>query len=83
MGGGGGVSVSGLLVLLVSYIFSMILRVLKQTLFQAEKTAVEKEQMALMVEAQKEKTQEALDQIHHDDITLQDLRRQLKVFICA
>ena len=35
--------------------------------------------MAVMVECQKEKTQEALNQIHKDDVTLQELRRELKV----
>jgi len=35
--------------------------------------------MAVMVESQREKTQEALQQIHKDDVTLQQLRRELKV----
>lgn len=46
---------------------------------QAEKTALEKEQMAALVDSQREKTQEAIQQIHKDDATLQQLRRELKV----
>ena len=45
---------------------------------QAEKTALEKEQMAALVDSQREKTQEAIQQIHKDDATLQQLRRELK-----
>ena len=37
--------------------------------------------MAVMVESQREKTQEAIHQIHKDDATLQQLRRELKVCI--
>ena len=36
--------------------------------------------MAVMVESQREKTQEAIHQIHKDDATLQQLRRELKVY---
>jgi len=51
---------------------------LSEVLKLAEKTALEKQQMAVMVESQREKTQEALHQIHKDDATLQQLRRELK-----
>ncbi|XP_066924857.1 paramyosin-like isoform X1 [Clytia hemisphaerica] len=51
---------------------------LSEVLKLAEKTALEKQQMAVMVESQREKTQDALHQIHKDDATLQQLRRELK-----
>ena len=37
-----------------------------QSLLKSEKTALEKQQMAVIVQSQREKTQEAIHQIHKD-----------------